>query len=77
MRYYREPIYLMLLRMTHSPVDADDLTIETFGKAISGTGTFGSSNFGKAMAKGGSVGAALRIVGLESLDLRESVTDGF
>ena len=34
MRYYREPIYLMLLRMTHSPVDADDLTIETFGKAF-------------------------------------------
>ena len=34
MRYYREPIYLMLLRMTHSPVDADDLTIEAFGKAF-------------------------------------------
>lgn len=34
MRFYREPIYLMLLRMTHSPVDADDLTIETFGKAF-------------------------------------------
>ena len=34
MRIYREPIYMMLLRMTHSPVDADDLTIETFGKAF-------------------------------------------
>jgi RNA polymerase sigma-70 factor (ECF subfamily) len=34
MRYYREPVYLMLLRMTHSPVDADDLTIEAFGKAF-------------------------------------------
>lgn len=34
MRYYRDSIYLMLLRMTHSPVDADDLTIETFGKAF-------------------------------------------
>ena len=34
MRYYREPIYLMLLRMTHIPVDADDLTIEAFGKAF-------------------------------------------
>ena len=34
MRFYREPIYLMLLRMTHSPVDADDLTIEAFGKAF-------------------------------------------
>ena len=43
MRIYREPIYMMLLRMTHSPVDADDLTIETFGKAFcqlsSSTGT--------------------------------------
>ena len=34
MRYYREPIYMMLLRMTHNPTDADDLTIETFGKAF-------------------------------------------
>ena len=34
MRYYREPVYLMLLRMTHSPVDADDLTIAAFGKAF-------------------------------------------
>jgi RNA polymerase sigma-70 factor (ECF subfamily) len=34
MRFYREPIYLMLLRMTHSPVDADDLTMEAFGKAF-------------------------------------------
>jgi RNA polymerase sigma-70 factor (ECF subfamily) len=40
MRYYREPIYLMLLRMTHSPVDADDLTIETFGKAFCQLNTF-------------------------------------
>ena len=34
MRYYREPIYMMLLRMTHNPTEADDLTIETFGKAF-------------------------------------------
>lgn len=34
MRFYREPVYLMLLRMTHNPTDADDLTIETFGKAF-------------------------------------------
>ena len=34
MRFYREPIYLMLLRMTHNPIEADDLTIDTFGKAF-------------------------------------------
>lgn len=34
MRFYREPVYLMLLRMTHNPTEADDLTIETFGKAF-------------------------------------------
>lgn len=34
MRYYRNPIYMMLLRMTHNPTEADDLTIETFGKAF-------------------------------------------
>ena len=34
MRIYREPIDMMLLPMPHSPVDADDLTIETFGKAF-------------------------------------------
>ena len=35
MRMYREPIYLMLLKMTNNPTDADDLTIEAFGKAFS------------------------------------------
>ncbi len=35
MRMYREPIYLMLLKMTNDPTDADDLTIEAFGKAFS------------------------------------------
>lgn len=34
MRMYREPVYTMLLKMTNSPVDADDLTIEAFGKAF-------------------------------------------
>ncbi|MCR5065697.1 MAG: sigma-70 family RNA polymerase sigma factor [Bacteroidales bacterium] len=34
MRMYREPIYLMLLKMTKDPTEADDLTIETFGKAF-------------------------------------------
>ena len=34
MRMYREPIYLMLLKMTKNPTEADDLTIEAFGKAL-------------------------------------------
>lgn len=40
MGFYREPIYLMLLRMTHNPADADDLTLETFGKAFCQLHTF-------------------------------------
>lgn len=44
MRFYREPIYLMLLRMTHSPADADDLTIETFGKAFCQLHTYTPQN---------------------------------
>ncbi len=31
---YREPIYFMLLKMVNNKDDADDLTIETFGKAF-------------------------------------------
>lgn len=34
MRMYKEPIYLLLLKMTNNPIEADDLTIETFGKAF-------------------------------------------
>lgn len=34
MRMYKEPIYLMLLKMTNNPTEADDLTIEAFGKAF-------------------------------------------
>lgn len=35
MRMYKEPLYLMLLKMTNNPTEADDLTIEAFGKAFS------------------------------------------
>jgi len=31
---YRDSLYYMLLKMTNSPVDAEDLTIEAFGKAF-------------------------------------------
>jgi RNA polymerase sigma factor (sigma-70 family) len=31
---YREPLYYMLLKMTGNTIDADDLTIEAFGKAF-------------------------------------------
>lgn len=31
---YRDAIYFMLLKMVNNPVDADDLTMEAFGKAF-------------------------------------------
>jgi RNA polymerase sigma factor (sigma-70 family) len=31
---YRDTLYFMLLKMTNNPIDADDLTIEAFGKAF-------------------------------------------
>ncbi|MDZ7774388.1 MAG: sigma-70 family RNA polymerase sigma factor [Bacteroidales bacterium] len=34
MSRYREPLYFMVLKMTNSPSDAEDLTIEAFGKAF-------------------------------------------
>lgn len=34
MARYREPIYFMLLKMVNNKDDADDLTIEAFGKAF-------------------------------------------
>lgn len=34
MKHYKDSIYFMLLKMTNSPDDADDLTIEAFGKAF-------------------------------------------
>lgn len=34
MSNYRDSLYYMLLKMTNSAIDADDLTIEAFGKAF-------------------------------------------
>lgn len=34
MRNYRDSLYFMMLKMTNNPLDADDLTIEAFGKAF-------------------------------------------
>ena len=34
MASYREPLYLLLLRMTHNTTMASDLTVETFSKAF-------------------------------------------
>ena len=34
MKNYREAIYFMMLKMTNDATDADDLTIEAFGKAF-------------------------------------------
>lgn len=34
MKSYWEPLYMLLLKMTNNPTEADDLTIETFGKAF-------------------------------------------
>lgn len=48
MAAYREPLYLLLLRMTHNTTTAADLTVDTFSKAFlqlhryAPTGTFSS-----------------------------------
>lgn len=34
MEYYRDSLYLMMLKMVNNPYDAEDLTIEAFGKAF-------------------------------------------
>lgn len=34
MNHYYDSLYFMLLKMTNNPIDADDLTIEAFGKAF-------------------------------------------
>ncbi|MFO8129137.1 MAG: sigma-70 family RNA polymerase sigma factor [Bacteroidales bacterium] len=34
MKNYKDSLYFMLLKMTNNPADADDLTIEAFGKAF-------------------------------------------
>lgn len=39
---YRDSVYFMLLRMTRSTIDAEDLTIETFGKAFEKLGDYSS-----------------------------------
>ena len=33
-KHYRDSLYFMMLKMTNNPQDADDLTIEAFGKAF-------------------------------------------
>ncbi len=37
---YRDSLYFMLLKMTNDPTDADDLTIEAFGKAFKNLSTY-------------------------------------
>ena len=37
MSYYRDPLYYTLLKMMKNPYDAEDLTIEAFGKAFKNT----------------------------------------
>ena len=34
MSFYRDPIYFMILKLCNNPYDAEDLTIEAFGKAF-------------------------------------------
>jgi RNA polymerase sigma-70 factor (ECF subfamily) len=34
LKNYRDSLYFMLLKMTNNPVDAEDLTIEAFGKEL-------------------------------------------
>ncbi len=34
MQYYRDPLYFTILKMMKNPYDAEDLTIEAFGKAF-------------------------------------------
>ncbi len=40
MRNYRDTLYFMMLKMTNNPQDADDLTIEAFGKAFRNLGQY-------------------------------------
>ena len=40
MNRYREPLYYMLLKMTGCTTDAEDLTIEAFGKAFKSIDTY-------------------------------------
>ena len=47
MERYRESIYFMMLKMVKDADDADDLTIEAFGKAFNRLGQY-SPNFALA-----------------------------
>lgn len=40
MNGYRDALYFMLLKMTNDPYDAEDLTIEAFGKAFKNIGNY-------------------------------------
>lgn len=40
MTHYRDSIYFMLLKMVNNPADAEDLTIEAFGKAFRNIDTY-------------------------------------
>ncbi len=40
MNRYRDSIYYMLLKMVNNPVDAEDLTMEAFGKAFKNIDTY-------------------------------------
>lgn len=40
MKRYREPIYIMLLRMTGNAIEADDLTMVTFSKAFNAINSY-------------------------------------
>ena len=44
MASYREPLYLLLLRMTHNTTMASDLTVETFSKAFSSLHLYSPTN---------------------------------
>lgn len=40
LHHYRDSLYFMMLKMTNNPNDADDLTIEAFGKAFKKLGQY-------------------------------------
>ncbi|MDP3464041.1 MAG: sigma-70 family RNA polymerase sigma factor [Bacteroidales bacterium] len=40
LNHYRDSLYFMMLKMTNNPADADDLTIEAFGKAFKKLGQY-------------------------------------
>lgn len=44
MEYYRESLYLMMLKMVNNPYDAEDLTIDAFGKAFRNLSQYTNTN---------------------------------